>query len=122
MGGEALTAAIALAELDAPTWPGSWIGVDQIRNVARPPVAVARDVEQAAIELGSDGFAAFFAELLALIRSGAAAGPLPPITVPEPTNDIETAVCAHFDRLEQRLPYRRIDFCARCSFIRARHF
>jgi hypothetical protein len=50
-----------------------------IRGAAtdRPPKtalrAVARDVDQAAIELGSDGFAAFFAELLALIRSEAAA-------------------------------------------------
>jgi hypothetical protein len=97
-----------------------------IRGAAtdRPPKtalrAVARDVDHAAIELGSDGFTAFFEELLALIRSEAAAGSLPPITVPEPTNDIETAVCAHFDHLEQRLPLATIIMIGGLGFGRPR--
>lgn len=78
----------------------------------RPPKTVlrtmVREVERVASEAGSGGVAAFFAELLVLIRSEAAARPLPPIEVPTPTNDIETAVCGIFDRLEQRLPLATI--------------
>jgi hypothetical protein len=78
-----------------------------IRRAAadRPPKnalrAMVREVEKTAT---ATDMSAFVAELLAVIRGEAAAGPLKPIEIPAPTDDIETAVCAHFDRLEQRLP------------------
>src|SRR5579872_7395563 len=97
-----------------------------IRRAAtdRPPKtalrAVARDAEQAASDFGSDGFAALWREMLALIRSEAAAGPLPPIKVPEPTNDVEATVCAHFDRLEQQLSLATILMVGGLGFGRPR--
>lgn len=77
-----------------------------IRRAAkdRPPKialrAMVREIEQAA---GPDDLGTLVAELLSLIRSEAAAGPLKPIGVPAPTNDIETAICAHFDKLPEGL-------------------
>lgn len=95
-----------------------------IRRAAadRPPKtalrAMVRDVEHAVDAAGTEGLAPFVAELLALIRSETAAGPLELIEVPAPTNDIETAVCAHFDRLEQRLPLATILLIGGLGFAR----
>jgi hypothetical protein len=95
-----------------------------IRHAAadRPPKmalrAMVREVEQAANTTGTDDLGAFVAELLSLIRSEAAAGPLKPIEVPAPTNDIETVVCAHFDNLEQRLPFATMLLIGGLGFAR----